>query len=187
MTSEKAEALLDGIFEIIAAEGFADLKMSDLARRLGCSPNTLYKFARTKESLLTLVIRRWTDGVLASALERAEKLDSPAARARAYYQAITTDMDRVSPQLRKDITHFDSTAMVWVNGSDKFVTQFADYLAQAIAAGEARSMHPRFLALMLRQIAAEARDEETVLQCGLTKEQAYREIDTLIWEGITPR
>jgi hypothetical protein len=40
---------------------------------------------------------------------------------------------------------------------------------------------------MAQQIAAVARDEERVAECGLTKEEAHREVDLLIWQGISTR
>lgn len=187
MTSERSELLLDQVFEIMAVEGFADLKIMDLARRLGCSPNTLYKLASTKESLFALVLKRWLDEVLNTARVHAEAIDSPAERARAYYKSATTATDRTSQQLRIDIAHFASTALVWVNATERFVSQFAQYLTEAAQEGEVRPINARFTTLLLQQIAAVARDEETVAECGLTKEEAHREVDLLIWHGISAR
>jgi AcrR family transcriptional regulator len=187
MTSERSELLLDRVFEIMAAEGFADLKMMDLARRLGCSPNTLYKLAPTKESLFALALKRWLDEALNTARAQAEAIDSPAERARAYYENATAATDRASRQLRMDIAHFTSTTLVWVNASERFVGQFAHYLTQAAEAGEVRPLNARFTTLLLQQIAAVARDEELVAECGLTKEEAHRQVELLIWEGISAR
>jgi len=187
MTTEQSGLLLDRVFEIMAAEGLANVKMADLARRLGCSPNTLYKFAPTKESLFALVLKRWLDDALDTARALAEGFDSPAQRARAYYESATAATDRASRQLRMDIAHYTSTELVWVSASEKFVGQFSQYLTEAAEAGEVRPLNARFTTLLLRQIAAVARDEEVVAECGLTKEEAHREVDLLIWQGISVR
>ena len=187
MTSEESDILLDRVFGIIAAEGFANLKMSDLARRLGCSPNTLYKLAPTKESLFALVLNRWLDATLDTARAQAEAIDSPADRTRAYYASATGATDRVSRQLRMDIARFPSTELVWVNASEKFVDQFARYLTEAMDAKEVRPVNARFMTLLFQKMATVARDEETVSKCGLTKEEAHREVDLLIWKGLSAR
>lgn len=187
MTKEQSEALLDRMFAIMSVDGFASLKMAELARALGCSPNTLYKLAPTRESLFALLLRRWLDGVLDAALEKAEQVESPAARARTYYRAAMGDIASVSQQFRLDVAAFGSTRMVWADASAKFVGQFADFINMAIEAGEVRPINARFLALMFRQIALVARDEETVAECGLTNEEALHEVELLIWEGIATR
>jgi len=187
ITSERSEVLLDQVFEIIAAEGFASLKMADLTRRLVCSPNTLYKLAPTKESLLARVIKRWSDGLLDSAHESVASIDSPSERARLYYNLVTAEMYRVSSQFRTDVAHFDTTANVWVGASERFVGEFSRYLGEAARVGEVRQVNARFLALILQQVATVTRDEATIAECGLTKEEAHREIDLLIWQGISAR
>jgi AcrR family transcriptional regulator len=50
--SGRTAALRDAIIEIVLAEGFLDLQMSDLAARLNCSNSTLYAIAPSKEQLL---------------------------------------------------------------------------------------------------------------------------------------
>jgi AcrR family transcriptional regulator len=187
MTSEQSELLLDRIFAIMAAEGFARLKVADLARRLRCSPNTLYKLAPTKEGLFALALKRWLDEVLSAARAQAETIGSPAVRARTYYESATAATDRASHQMRADIARFSATALVWANASERFVDQFAHYLTEAVESREVRPVNPRFMTLLLQQMAAVARDEETVATCGLTKEEAHREVALMIWEGISAR
>lgn len=51
--------LLDKLGRLIAAEGFAHLKMADIASKIGCGRATLYRIAPTKEQLIVLCIHHF--------------------------------------------------------------------------------------------------------------------------------
>ena len=59
LANGRAEELLDGVMRIVAARGFSELKMSDLARELRCFVATLYKLAPGKTDLVILALERW--------------------------------------------------------------------------------------------------------------------------------
>ena len=56
MANGRREELLDGVMAIIAARGFSDVRMTDIARELHCSLASLYKIAPNKDSLVVLAI-----------------------------------------------------------------------------------------------------------------------------------
>jgi len=185
LTSERLDDLLDRTTDIFVAEGFVDLKVADLARRLSCSPGTLYRLAASKEDLALIVVSRWIEKALSESNREAGAIDSPKGRARAYYNAMTRRVAQLSPQFRLDIDHFDATKTAWDRRVVEFVDQFAEYVDAAASAGEVRPVNPRFMALLIRQMAVLTRNDEVLATCGMTRDDALREIDTLIWEGIS--
>ena len=50
---------------IIAARGFSEVHVAEIARELRCSVATLYKIAPSKDSLVLLAIARWGELTLA--------------------------------------------------------------------------------------------------------------------------
>ncbi|HTO07172.1 MAG TPA: TetR family transcriptional regulator [Myxococcota bacterium] len=56
--AERLEAILDAAEARVRREPFADIQMSDLARRVGLVKGTLYLYFPTKEALFVAVVRR---------------------------------------------------------------------------------------------------------------------------------
>jgi TetR/AcrR family transcriptional regulator, cholesterol catabolism regulator len=79
--AERAEAILDAAEERVLREPFAEIQMSDLARRVGLVKGTLYLYFPTKEALFLAVARRVLDRFFAAA--EAELAAAPASRAGA--------------------------------------------------------------------------------------------------------
>jgi AcrR family transcriptional regulator len=178
------EKLLDDIMPIVAAGGFSDVKISDLARRLHCSAATLYKIAPSKSELIVMVMQRWGVQVLERAEARSRRHSRPSARARAYYREGAESVGGLSHEFRADVQRFPAARQAYQVISDRFVDRFTDLLEEAADAGEARPVNAVFLARLLRYIAMAIRDEDLLLQAGLTAGEALLEVDTVIWDGV---
>ena len=97
----RREELLDGVMEIIAARGFADVRITDMASELRCSLASLYKIAPNKDSLVALAITRWGDLTLSKAEASAREGKNAVDRAKRYYESaaesLRPSVPRVSP------------------------------------------------------------------------------------------
>ncbi|HEY0775855.1 MAG TPA: helix-turn-helix domain-containing protein, partial [Nocardioidaceae bacterium] len=51
--------LLDRLVALMAAEGFSQFTLDDLAERLRCSKTTLYALAPTKQELVVEVVKQY--------------------------------------------------------------------------------------------------------------------------------
>src|SRR5688572_58767 len=67
--TSRHEELLDGLEELLIAEGFRTLTLADLSDRLHCSRRTLYELAPTKDDLVALVVSRFLDRNYARGVE----------------------------------------------------------------------------------------------------------------------
>jgi AcrR family transcriptional regulator len=181
----RREELLDGVMQIIAARGFSDVRMSEIAGELHCSVASLYKIAPSKDSLVLLAIARWGEMTLSGAEDASARCATASARAREYYLTGARGLHDLSSVFRKDVERFESTRMLWsTTVADPFVDRFVDLLNLAVQAQEVRPLNTRFLAEMLRQIASVVRDERVLRASGLTAETAMMEIDQLVWVGV---
>jgi AcrR family transcriptional regulator len=158
--------LLDGLMHIAAAEGFADLKMADLARRLHCSVATLYKLAPAKVDLVSLALERWGKDTLSEAESRSLERSSASERARTYYRAGAERTGALSHEFRRDVERFSATRQTWRAISDGFIERFSQLLAEAAQAGEIRTVNATFLVGLFRYIAYAVRDEELLGRAG---------------------
>jgi AcrR family transcriptional regulator len=181
----RREELLDGLMGIAAAEGFSDLKMADVARRLHCSVATLYKLAPTKVDVVSRALERWGRSTLSEAESRSLELSPASARARTYYRVGAERTRELSHEFRRDVERFSATRQTWRTISDRFIDRFSELVTEAAEAGEIRHVNPTFLVGMLRYVAMAVRDEDLLERAGLTAREALLEMDTIIWDGVS--
>ena len=183
----RREELLDGVMCIIAARGFSDVRIPEVARELHCSVATLYKIAPSKDSLLVLALGRWGELVLEKSEARVRRGRTASERARLYYLATVESLHPLSLSFRRDVERFPSTHVAYQLISDRFVNRFVELLDDAVEAEEIKPTNTRFLALVFRSISQAIRDEQALRASGLTTEEAALLVDGLIWDGIRNR
>ena len=183
----RREELLDGVMGIIAARGFSEVKVAEMAEELHCSVATLYKIAPNKDSLVALAIRHWAEETLEFAEARAKQGSTASDRARRYYLAGVERVRPLSHAFRSDMERFESSRLAYRALSDAFIDRFVELLDDAVKAGEIRPANTRLLAHVMRQMAFVVRDEPVLLASGLTADQAMLEVDRLIWDGLRTR
>ena len=185
LDDERGNELLDGVMRIIAARGFSEVPISEIARELKCSAATLYKIAASKDSLVLLAIARWGERTFANLEVRAAKGQTASERARAYFRAGAESLHPMSLAFYADIARFESTRLVWrTTVVDRYIDRFVELVQGAEDAGEIRPVNTRFLGEVLRQIGFVTRDERVLSASGLTSEQAVLEVDALLWDGM---
>jgi AcrR family transcriptional regulator len=180
----RREELLDGVMQIIAARGFSDVRIVEMAEELHCSVASLYKIAPNKDSLVALAIRRWGGQTLEQAQVSAENGVTASERARLYFRTGAERLHPLSHAFREDMERFESSRLAYRAVSDGFIDRFVELLDDAVDAGEIRPMSTLFLAQVFRQMAVVVRDERTLQTSGLTAEQALLEVDRMIWDGL---
>ena len=184
LDEDRRDELLDGVMRIIAARGFSDVPMAEMAHELRCSASTLYKIAPSKESLVLLAIGRWGDVTLDLIEKRARRGATATDRARRYFMGAAQRLRPLSIAFRADVERFESTRIAYQAISDRFVDRFVGLLDDAVVSGEIKPLNTRFLGHVLRQINRAIRDEHALTASGLTSGEAALEVDTLIWEGL---
>jgi len=185
LDDERRKELLDGVMRIVAARGFAEVLVSEIARELHCSVATLYRMAPSKDSLVLLAIARWGERTFADLEARAAQGETASERARAYFRAGAESLHPMSLAFYADIARFESTRLVWrTTVVDRYIDRFVELVQGAEDAGEIRSVNTRFLGELLRQIGFVTRDEQVLSASGLTSEQAVLEVDALLWDGM---
>ncbi len=185
LANGRADELLDGVMRLVAARGFSELKVADLARELHCSVATLYKLGPSKTDLVILALQRWGERLLADIDAQARECSSPSARARTYFREGAAGLRELSSAFRRDVEYFEATRRAYREIiSDRFIERFSALLEEAAQAGEIRPLNIRFAVGMFRYIAFAIRDEDLLAAAGLTAREALLEVDRIIWHGV---
>jgi AcrR family transcriptional regulator len=170
--------------EIMAARGFSDVRLSDVARELHCSVATLYKIAPNKDSLVVLAVRHWGNVVLAYANERAAEGVTAAERAHRFFLAGAERTRPLSLAFREDVERFESARLAYTSVADEFSNRFASLLGSAADDGEIHTQSACFLARVFQELQHLSCDNAFIESCGLSSDTALIEVDSLIWNGI---
>ena len=112
-TTGRQEELLKQITEMFLNEGFYDLTLDDLTRRLRCSKTTLYVLGGNKDQLVTtIVIRYFREATEFIEARTAAAGDDPVDRIAAYVTAVGEALHRASPAFMGDISrHYVASAI----------------------------------------------------------------------------
>jgi AcrR family transcriptional regulator len=185
LDDERRAELLDGVMRIIAARGFAEVQVAEMARELHCSVATLYKIAPSKDSLVLLAIAHWGAITLDNLEVSARKGTTASERARRYFRAGAKSTHPLTLAFYADVERYESTRLAWWTGVvERYLARFVELVQLAEDAGEIRPVNIRFFAEVLRGISFVTRSERVLSATGLTHEQAVLEVDSLLWDGI---
>jgi len=124
--AERNEAILDAAEARIQRQPFAEIQMSDLARRVGLVKGTLYLYYPTKEALFLAVMRRVFARFFETAAARVESL---AASRAGICQALIESLE-AEPALRALVAVLH-TALEH-NISDREVAAFKHFLLDEV-------------------------------------------------------
>jgi AcrR family transcriptional regulator len=183
--SAREDEILDGLVAIFSSEGFARLRMSDLAKRLHCSTATLYRIGASKEDLLVHAIGRVMNQTLDDIVARTETFTSPAVQARYFSEQVTNFIGSFSPAFLADVGRYRAMHQAWESGRSRAIDHLAGYLEEAMASGEVRQMNPRYLAFLFARVTDLHSDIETERELGLARPEALEEFRRVIWQGLS--
>ncbi|MET0928393.1 MAG: TetR/AcrR family transcriptional regulator [Aeromicrobium sp.] len=177
--SSRTDALLDGMIDIVLAEGFIGLQMSDLAARLNCSKSTLYAIAPSKEQLLVSIVRTF----FRRATDRVESAVDPDAsavdRIDAYLTAVAAELAPASPAFFADLEQFAPAGDIYRQN-----TQIAAARVQELVLEAAPGIDPTFLGAVARLMMESIHRGDISRATGLDDSAAYRALAQLILAGI---
>jgi len=167
---------------MILAEGFAEISMGDVARRLKCSKSTLYGIAASKEQLLNTVVRTF----FRDATERVEAslvhATSPTDRIRVYLDAISVELAPASPQFFADVNAFAPARDIYRDNTRAAAARVQELVEDAAPAADAR-----FVAAVAGQVMESIQRGDLRAATGLDDSAAYRSLAELIVAGLTQR
>lgn len=180
LAAVRTSMLLDELIPVILAEGFMDLSMADVARRLRCSKSTLYGVAASKEQLLLAVVRTFfrdaTERVEAS-LDRAP---TPMDRIRVYLEAISVELAPASPAFFADVQAFAPAREIYRDN-----TRAAAARVQQLVEDAAPSADASFVAAVAGQVMQSIHRGDIRSATGLDDSAAYRSLAELIVAGLS--
>ena len=152
--TDRQREILDQLSDLFD-EGFADLTMAEIARRVNCSLRTLYELADSRDELVLTVVDRNLWRVGRAAREALQPDLAPLDAVRAYLRAATVAVGHTTEAFANDLAAVPAAQRLSDAHSDYLVAVTRRLLDLAVEQGD---IAPVDTAAVARTIAGLGRD-----------------------------
>ena len=185
--SARRQDLLDQLVALVLADGFADVTLDELARRLRCSKSTLYGLAASKEQLVVAAVKRFFQRATASVEQRITEPADHRERISAYLLAVAEQLQPASAAFFADVAAFAPAREIYERNTRSAAARVQQLVADGVAAGTVRPVHAPFVGAAVASVMAAIHRGDITAATGLDDAAAYRELAGLVSAGIAPR
>ena len=176
--------LRDQLAVVFLREGFRDLTIDSLAKRLGCSNRTLYAIAPSKEEMFLAVINDGLEEAMREGLAGALADEDPVKRIEAYLRPGVLHTRDLGMKAIEDIQSYLPARTLIERYRAERMRFLEEIISGGIKSGSFRAVHPHLVAeTLLAGIHRfeQLSDEE---KSGLTFDQAVEELYDLLLHGL---
>lgn len=177
-------ALLDGLVELVLAEGFARFTLDDLAARMHCSKSTLYALAPSKAQLAVKVVAQFFRG----ASERIEKRIAGRQDAReliaSYLEGVTEELSGASPTFIADVAAFPPARAIYQRNSRAAAERIRSFIRQGVEDGTFRDVHAKLIAEMAALLIEGIQTGVLAERTGVSDAEAFTALSELLLGGL---
>lgn len=161
--------------DIILADGFSRLSVSEMAQRLGCSKRTIYELAPTKNALVLDAIASFFATLRADANHASANCSEPADKIFEYLQVGVRAAQRLGPVVIADIDKWEPARRLWQEHMRLRVEGLSHLIEAGIEAGVFRDLSPSLVAEMVFAGISRLREPDFYRASDLSLSEAFDE------------
>jgi len=144
---EEIRRIVEATYRVIERTGEFDPKLRDILRESGTSTQAFYKYFRSKDELLLLLLDDGRRRLLGYLSHRMDKATTPAGRVRAWIEGVLAQAsdEKAAARTRPFLANRDRLAEAFPAEQQTSVDLLVDLLAGSIEAlpGRGKSAKPR--------------------------------------------
>jgi len=180
-------ALMEELEEIFLTEGYRDVTLRDLARRLGCSYRRIYAMAPSKEGLFVLVMNNFFARLKKEGWRRASANRPLVERIGEYLRVGVEYAHRVSIACSEDIDGLEAGRIIFDAHLEERIAGLKEMLDEGTKSGQFHGYHSQLVAEVMILAAKRLREPSFLAKSGLTFSQALEELSRLLRFGLTSK
>jgi AcrR family transcriptional regulator len=179
----RQQELVERLIDVFLHEGFMELSIDDMARRLRCSKTTIYGVAESKQQVIAVVVR----GFFRRATDRVEQqiqaVDAASTeRIRAYLMAIAAELAPASPEFFADLDAYAPTREIYLENTRIAGERLQGIILECVPA--ASHSEALFIGSVAASVMNAIHRGEIESVAGLDDSAAYRALARLIVAGV---
>jgi AcrR family transcriptional regulator len=176
--------LLNRLVALMAAEGFSQFTLDDLAERLRCSKTTLYALAPTKQQLVVEVVKQYFRAAVPTVEARVASVEGPAERVEAYLGAVADYLTPLSRAFMSDLSAYAPAASVYRQNTSAAAARIRALIGEGVEAGAFRTVHAAFVGEIVATAMFEIQRGEMFARLEMTDAEAYAELASLVVHAL---
>lgn len=182
--AERREQIRSQLEKMFLVEGFRDLTVGNLAKRLSCSNRTLYDIAPSKEEIFLLVLDNWLDRIRRLGRQAVLEKTDPVDRLEVFFNSANVEARGASAKFIEDVNSYLPAKQIWERHLEKQVSFLEEIIAEGIKRGNFKPLNPNLAAELL--LSTVTRVDELVFHghSGLSYEEAFAESQELMLNGL---
>jgi len=182
--SDRREEVRNQLEQIFLREGFRDLTIDQLAKRLKCSNRTLYEIAPSKEEMFLFILNRWLERIRHLGWRGALQHSEPIKRIEAFLHPGVSETRNAGADFVEDVRSYLPAKQMLARHQEERMKFLEDIVSDGIARGSFRELHPYLVAEILLSAVTRIDELDFQSRSGLTFSEAFSELYDLVLHGL---
>jgi AcrR family transcriptional regulator len=179
----RQERLLDALENLFLEEGFRDVTVAELARRLHCSRRSFYELAPSKEALFLRVFDRYLKRLREAGRRGADGLAAEEAIA-AYLAPALEAARKLSTRLMQDVQSYPPARTMWERHTRERMAGLQALIAECVRTNVFRGVDPYLVAEVMSASLRRICEPDFLVAAKLSYRDAVRELYGLLLRGL---
>ena len=181
---DRRKQIRDELEKIFLREGFRDLTIDSLAKRLRCSNRTLYEIAPSKEEMFLLILNRWLERIRHLGWQGALEHTDPITRIQAFLEPGVSESREASAKFVEDVRSYLPAKQMLARHQEERMEFLEDVVSDGIKRGSFRKVHAYLVTEVLLSAVTRIDELDFQYRAGLTFSEAFRELYDLLLHGL---
>lgn len=181
--ASKEERMLDELENIFLQDGFRNVTVEELARRLHCSKRTLYQLAPSKEDLFLRIFDRYLSRFREEGAQNA-KAARPEEAFIPYLQPAIEAARKLSATLIRDMAAYEPANAMWERHRDERMAGLRALVERCVDERIFRSTNPSLVAEVFAASLRRICEPKFLAASQLTYPEAVSELYGLLLNGL---
>ncbi len=182
--SDRKEQLLDALEAIFLKEGFRDVTVEELASRLRCSRQTLYRIAPSKPEIFLAVLDRFLSRIRAEGRRAAYARSEPMDRIEALLEPGITATVPASRRFTEDLEGYEPARRLLAEHQRERMRLLREIVEDGISRGVFSGFHAHLVAEVMIAAVGRVSRPDFLREAGLSMSEAFDECSRLIRLGL---
>lgn len=182
--SDRRSHLLDGLEAIFLEEGFRNVTVEQLASRLRCSRQTLYRLAPSKQEIFLAVLDRFLARIRTEGREAADAHSDPMERIEALLRPGITATVPASSRFTEDVDGYGPARHLLEEHQRERMRLLREIVEDGVRLGLFSDFHAPLVAEVMVAAVGRVSRPDFLAEAGLTMSEAFDECSRLIRRGL---
>ena len=181
---QRREQIRDELESLFLKEGFRDLTVNAIAKRLKCSNRSLYDIAPSKEEMFLVVLNRWLERIRHLGWQGALAHTDPIERIEAFLKPGVTETRDAGANFVEDVRSYLPAKQMLARHQEERMKFLEDIVSDGIKQGSFRNLHAYLVAEVLLSAVTRIDEFDFQSRAGLSFSDAFEELYELLLHGL---